>query len=194
MDKQLSAHQFEDVFTDLGYDLNKLGCIMLDIDASGVADGAKDVIPKELLYTSPDEDKYWIKGFVAEDNAHVTLLYGLLQPGMALKKHVDTLLKDATPDEVEIDNIGFFASPESEDEEYWTIVAHIKPTAALKEANERLRMLPHIETYPRFKPHMTLAYIHSDETKRDEVIKNLNDLLSGLVLFSKKLNYGDTKR
>ena len=75
MSKNLSAHKFQDVYTQFGIDLNSLGCVMLDVvpldtmytieaDGAGVA-----------LYYAKNKARFWINGWVVGDKAHVTLLY-----------------------------------------------------------------------------------------------------------------------
>jgi 2'-5' RNA ligase len=38
-------------------------------------------------------------------------------------------------------------------------------------------MLPHINTYPEFKPHMTVAYIKKDKTTLDYILSSLEYLV-----------------
>jgi hypothetical protein len=86
MAKKLSAHQFKDMYAGLGYDLGKLGCIMLDLEPQTFK------INESALYYAKDKSHYWIDGNVASKTPHVTLLYGLLRSGPELKQQVDTVL------------------------------------------------------------------------------------------------------
>lgn len=182
---KLSAHQFKEVYEDLGYDLSTLGCIMLDLEPLKIA------INESALYYAKDKKNFWIDGNVAGKTPHVTLLYGLLRSGKEMKKHVDAVLPASKlPESVEIDHIGYFDSPYENDEPYYCIVAHLKITKKLQAAHDRLTFLPHIKTFPGYKAHFTLAYIKKNDTTRDALIENLNKKYAGKIVKTKELNYG----
>lgn len=185
MAKKLSAHQFKDMYTAMGYDLGKLGCIMLDLEPQTFK------INESALYYAKDKKNFWIDGNVAGKTPHVTLLYGLLRSGDELKTQVNTVLPaDCLPKEVTIDHIDFFDSPYDEDEPYYCIVAHLKIDKVLQEAHDRLQMLPHIDTFPGYKAHFSLAYIKKNETTRDALIESLNKHYKGKTIKAHALNYG----
>jgi len=179
------AHDFKQVYEDLGYDLSKLGCIMLDLEPVDFF-----VLPDELYYAK-NKDRFWIDGIVAAKTPHVTLLYGLLRSGQEYKKHVDAVLEGVELSNVEIDHVGYFDSP-YEDEDYYCIVAHLKITDELTEANEKLKFLPHINTFPGYKAHFTLAYIKKDEAYRDLLLEDLTTL-AGTKVKAGSINYGGNK-
>lgn len=185
MAKKLSAHQFKDMYAGLGYDLGKLGCIMLDLEPQTFK------INESALYYAKDSSHYWIDGNVAGKTPHVTLLYGLLRSGDELKQQVDTVLPaDCLPKEVTIDHVDYFDSPYDEDEPYYCIVAHLKIDKELQEAHDRLQMLPHIDTFPGYKAHFTLAYIKKNDTTRDSLCASLNKHYKGKTIKAKAVNYG----
>ena len=57
-----------------------------------------------------------------------------------------------------------FPSP-WEDEPYSCIVSELTLTPELRDAHARLSLLPHINTHPTYRPHVTLAYVHRDHTE-----------------------------
>lgn len=192
--KQLNAHMFQDVYKDLDINLDKLGCIMLDLEPlnnmySIEFDGAGNA-----LYYAKNKERFWIDGWVVSKVAHITLLYGLLKTGNEWKAYVNRILQGWELNEVEIEHIGYFDSPYP-DELYWCIVAHIKTTDELIEGHRRLEFLPHINTFTGYKPHMTIAYINKNqgEEYRDTLIKEFNKLWSGKNLKIKGINYGGNK-
>lgn len=191
MTKQLNSHQFEQVYKDLGIDLDELGCIMADVvPLVSMMDPEEFGDKMDYLYTSKNPKRKWIKGWVVGKTAHITLLYGLLENGHTWKKHVDAVLKDWEMKTVEIDHIDYFDS-QYEDEPYYCIVAHIKVSDKLQEANDRLQFLPHINTFAGYKPHMTIAYIEKDKKTLDNCLKWMNKAWKGRRLTVKsKLNYG----
>lgn len=191
---QLKSHDFPKIYEELNINLDKMGCIMIDVEPlksmySIEVDGAG-----VALYYAKNKERKWINGWVVGDVAHITLLYGLLENGHVWKKHVDTVLTGWELREVEIDHISYFDSP-YEDEEYYCIVAHIKVTDELMEGHQRLEFLPHINTFTGYKPHMTLCYLDKKqgEAYRDRIIEEFNKLWSGKKLRVKELNYGYKK-
>jgi hypothetical protein len=187
MEQKLSAHQFMEVYQNLGISLNKLGCIMADTEPLVVS----DIISPEDLYTAvnPAEHAY-VNGIVSEDVPHATLLYGLLRSGPELQKHVDAVLTGWNLGQVEIANVVAWPS-RYEDEQYYCLVAELALTPELLEANARLRMLPHIDTFPAYRAHITLAYIKQDDEKRDQYLDLLRQRFVGQTVAVKSLNYGD---
>lgn len=180
------AHDFPQIYKELGYDLSKLGCIMLDLQPLDLS------VDKDKLYYAKNKDRFWIDGLVASKTPHVTLLYGLLRSGLELQKHVDTVLQGIVPKTVTIESIGYFDSP-YEDEDYYCIVAHLKITDELTECNERLKFLPHINTFPGYKAHFTLAYLKQHDTYRDLFIEQMSQQLVGNKLLAGAINYGGDK-
>lgn len=145
------------------------------------------------LYASPNKERFWIDGWVADKVAHITLLYGLMESGETHKYHAKRLLKNAVPDFVEIDHVGMFESPYPE-ERYACVVAHIVPKDELVEAHNRLEMLPHVNTFVGYKPHMTLGYFRyeTEDAKKwvAQFIKESNKMWAGKTMKTKELNFG----
>lgn len=181
---EVTAHQFPDVFKQLGIDLGNLGCIMLDTGPLKVS----DLIKPEDLYKS-DKHKY-IDGVVSETVPHVTLLYGLMRSGPELQLHIDQVLEGWELKAVTVAGVSYFESREA-DESYYCIIAKLKVTPELLDGNARLKFLPHIDGFPTYQPHITLAYIKHDETVRDELIYALNERFAGKLVNVQGINYGD---
>lgn len=186
--QQINSNQFPEVYKGLGIKIDDLGCIMLDVDGEGIS----NIIQKEDLYITKDKKKFWINGFVAGETPHLTLLFGLLEQGDKYKKYVDRVLEGWSLNSVEIEDVSYFDSP-YDNEDYYCIIAHIKKSDKLIEGHQRLQLLPHIDTFAGYKPHVTIAYIKKDEKKRDEIISNYEDILVGESLIVKGINYGGDK-
>lgn len=181
---QLNSEQYKNIYPELGISLDELGCLMLDV--------RMEIVPKidsSYLYQAKDEKKFWIKGLVAEKTPHITLLYGFLKPAYEYKKQIETVLKGWDIGSVQISSIGYFPSPYLE-EPYSCIVAHLKVTQELMEGHQRCQLLPHVDTYPEFKPHITIAYVKDDSDIRTEVINTCHKQLTGYNLQVIGLNYG----
>ena len=191
---QLSSHQFKQVYEWLGINLNKLGCVMLDLEPlpnmyTIEADGAG-----VALYYAKNKERFWIDGWVVGKGAHITLLYGLLEEGKNYAPHIEKVLEGWKLDDVEIEDIGYFDSPYP-DEPYWCIVAHIKVNNDLLAGHHRLEFLPHVNTFSSYKPHMTICYLDKaqGEAYRDRMIAEFKDLWVGKTLKVKGTNLGGNK-
>ena len=200
--KQLNSHNFKEVYKWLGIDLNKLGCLMLDIESivlptyliQDINDGSVcnfDKLFESYCYKTKNKDRFWINGFVGS-NPHVTLLYGLLTEAKNYKPHIEKVLEGWNMPTVKIADIGYFESP-YKDEDYYCIVAHLEVTYELLEAHWRLEFLPHINTFAGYKPHITIGYIEKREDVRDDFIKLLKKEFIGKELKVMGLNYGGNK-
>ena len=196
---QLKSHDFAEVYKWLGINVNKLGCVMLDLEPLSVdhwlgQNSATSYIYSLPLHKSQNKERFWIDGWVAKDVPHLTLLYGLLEEGKNYAPHVEKVLSNWKLNEVEIEDISYFPSPYA-DEQYWCIVAHIKVTPELLEGHQRLEFLPHINTFAGYKPHMTLCYIKKvDEQQRDHFIEDFRKEWKGKKLKVKdEINLGGNK-
>lgn len=181
----LNSKDFPQVYTDLGISTSNLGCIMLDTQPIVNS----DVIKSEDYFVSEKDDLSFVKGNVSEDVPHVTLLYGLLRSGPEMQKHVDAVLTGWELPELIIDKISFFYSNDS-DEHYVAIVALMRVTPELMEGNARLRFLPHIDTFPEYKPHVTLAYVKA-ESDWQSYVEALNEKYADSSLRAEAINYGN---
>jgi 2'-5' RNA ligase len=180
LDKRgITNHNFPDIYTTLDIDTKCLGCVMVELDGLNVVTkvpgGADD------LYYSKDERFTYAQGAVGEKDPHVTLLYGLMESGTVYQSAIEHALIGWQAEDIVIEGIDFFDSP-VETEEFYCIVAKVKPTLNLLEGNARLRLLPHISTFPTYKPHVTLAYIKKDPDIRDKWIKYLSGSYTGRIL------------
>lgn len=173
----MSAHQYSEVYEDLGINLNDLGCIML-----GTEQPLSDFITDDMLYYSDNPERWWINGRV--EKTHLTLKYGLL-PNVK-KHHVDAVLKDVEiPSTVMTEGVTLFHSPYG-DEDYICVVLGVTKSREILELHNQLNYLPHINTFPQYKPHITLAYIKSEAAAEALRFRNV----FGTVLTT-EIDYGD---
>ena len=143
-----------------------------------------DEIDENLLYYAKNEERFWIDGWVADKKAHVTLLYGLLWNTGITDQHIRDVLGGCGLRKVIIDHVGCFASPYKDEDPYTCVVAHLQEDEVLKEAHARLSFLPHINTFPEYKAHMTLCYIKNDDwVTTNKTITMLNNNLAGRSLY-----------
>lgn len=203
MNKEIKAHNYKEVYEMLGYNLSKLGCLMLDTEPIILPSyimqdwetGTQcnfDAFYKSFAYHAKNKDRFWIDGFVSEKTPHLTLFYGFLQEASCFKPHIEKLLNDTNISSVKIEEVSFFDSP-YEDEPYYCIIAKVEKTPELLEAHNKMTLLPNIQTFPDYKPHITIAYIKKDGKVRDYFIEDLNKMFKGKELKVVGLNYGGNK-
>lgn len=201
---QIKSHDYPEVYKGLGINLSTLGCVMLDTEPIEIPtyiiqrydDGSQvnyNTWIEEMLYKAKDSSRFWIDGWVGA-SPHLTLLYGLLETAKNYKWHIDQVLNGWNMPSISIKEVGYFESPYA-DEEYYCIVGHIETTDALIEGHQRLELLPHVNTFGGYKPHVTIAYIKKDERFRDDLIGQLNMELVGkeISVLKDGINLGGNK-
>ena len=154
-----------------GYDY---GCVMVEVPVSNWNEICS-VIDKDDIYEEENDTSYGI-----QENPHLTLLYGL-KSDVSKEKVEDILenimdewrnfgmedfdyndvsdriaIEDASDKgiEIEIENIGVF-----ENEKFDVVKFNIKKTELLQKLFDGLSELPNENTFPDYKPHMTIGYV-----------------------------------
>ena len=147
----LNAYRLE-CLPRLGVRVPDLGCVMLDLDLPDLS-----MLHPDWAYRS--EVLSHVSG-IQRGYGHVTLLYGLLRNANSILWAVDEVLGDwSRPPRLRSDRLEVF--PSSMDEPYSCLVARVDAPSLL-DAHRRLSFLPHVNTHPEYKPHVTLAYLHND--------------------------------
>jgi hypothetical protein len=168
---------------DLGIDISKLGCVMLDFEQIPV----KDWLPEEWAYYPKDPKYFWIKGL--DVKSHVTLLYGLLEKAYIWREHVDEVLAGWVPGEVWIKRLGYFPST-IQGEDYACLVGHLEGEG-LEQAHQLLSFLPHVNTHLEYKPHVTLGYVRRNRVDHAMMKLTGNPVVLVQTLKILGLNYGE---
>lgn len=179
----VSSRDFPNLYDGTGVDPEDLGCIMVDVEPIAVMTHLPDDFASDLIDATSRHDH--AMGAVAEKEAHVTLLYGLLENGNTWKDKVDAVLEGWSLDTVKIHEVGFFETPDS-----FAVIAHVVLTPELIDGHERLTLLPHIQTFSEYKPHITLAYVSKD-ADINEWVSLLGDQYNGTTVKVSGINYGD---
>lgn len=177
---QVALTDFPGLLDDVDMVPDDLGCIMLNTEPVAVKQHVEDA--DDDLADPEDDDDIVVPG---EDESHITLLYGLLENGNTWKNKVDTVLNGWNPGKLTIDKVGSFDLGDKH-----AIVAHIKKTPELVDGHERLTLLPHIQTFSEYAPHMTLVYVKHDQGISDKWVNALGKQYNGKPLKSKDINYG----
>lgn len=164
--EEFNAQKYSDMYKEMGIDLSSLGCVMLNLEDIDVD------IPKDILYNSDNEKRFWIDGIVCDKNAHITALYGLIESAQKNKKYIKKVIGKSPIGKVLIESIDTFDSP-YDDEDYICVVGKVEKSDWLMNIHKKLQLFPHINTYPDYKPHVTIAYIKGGADVQ-EVVKSLN--------------------
>ena len=140
----------EDLYELLGIDTRELGCMMVKFSTPTML---LNEIPENLLYHDPDDPLEYGKVF----DSHVTLLYGLLKPAHETREAVDLVLRGLSFSEKFLFALADWFSPRDQPYD----VLYIPPVYKVPfvDAHQRLSRLPHVNLYPEYTPHLTLAYI-----------------------------------
>lgn len=119
-------------------------------------------------------DALAIKGGESPEDFHVTLVYGEFDPKLQDSDSIDVSvqsaideIRDTIPDKIHFDAINRFPASESSDGKD-VIYAQVAAGQLEKAHDELLKALKGqgiklVDTFPEYKPHMTLAYIDPDE-------------------------------
>lgn len=91
-------------------------------------------------------------------------------------------------DSVTLDTIDSF--PVAPDAPSVPIVAKLW-NSDLQDANKRLSLLPHVNTFTEYNPHVTIAYVKNDPDIVQKWVKALNQVIAGMRIASTGINYGD---
>lgn len=130
-------------------------CLMADVPeelTQKLLKWNKQHIPESVLYTEEE-------GHGREEIPHVTIKWGLLddKPSKALK----AILSETKPFTATIGEVSLF-----ENEKFDVVKLTIK-SDGLHKLHKRIKEeIPNEDTYPTYKPHLTLAYVKKGEGKR----------------------------
>lgn len=158
------------------------GCIMMNTEIIPVLQFVKNG-EQDLVNETTRHDH--TMGAVSEIEPHTTLLYGLMNNGNTWKDKVDTVLSGWEMPTVTINEVSFFQLEDSK-----AIVGLLEETPELIDANQRLSLLPHLNTFSEYHPHITLAYI-TDDADVDKWVNTLGKKYNGQKVATTGLNYGD---
>ena len=157
-----NASDFPGLYDDL-FDFANAGYAMIDVENPMQYDVPQWVV--DLGYTSPDPTKFWMKGFATR--WHVTAR-GPLDPKVR-QAHVKAVLEDVElPESFLTGAVETFPSPYS-DEQYDCLVLHIDDDHLFR-INEQLALLPGVQTYIPYKPHVTVGYFQSGHSEELEEV------------------------
>lgn len=156
----------ESMLASIGVDVKTLGFVGITFDPLPVREALAQqswgvlITDNDYVYAPEGDYRTWVAGPVAEHGAHVTAKYGLLTPSYERKEIVNELIGWPRPIEVEVTDVEVFPSPYP-DLQYGCLVARLGGDDLI-EMNAALSVLPHVDSFSTYKPHLTLAYMRPD--------------------------------
>ena len=145
------------------------GCVMVEVPVSNWNEITSYIDPEDV-YTGGD-DTHGI-----QENPHVTILYGLHKE--VTPEMVKSVFRDFTGNiNIEVDGIDIF-----ENKDYDVVKFNVKADGTLQELHNRLSEFPNSNSFPDYKPHITIAYVNKGTGKKyikpdyKYVVKNVNKI------------------
>jgi len=126
------------------------GCLMAYVDPTyglQILKVGRRAIPSSILYTDPEDPTY---GY--DNEPHVTLKYGF-EPDLD-RNTIAEILKGTKPFNVVLTSLNLF-----ENDKYDVVKFEVEKCPILTELRRRCDGYPNTDSYPDYKPHMTLAYV-----------------------------------
>jgi hypothetical protein len=153
------------------FKVRKRGCVMMMVNISNWNDVCQ-MINAEDVY-SIDEDHG------IEQTPHITVLYGFYS--FVMPHDVLEVLNTFKQPSVRFGNIGIF-----EDHPDFDVVKIDVESEDLNNMHSELLNLPNEQTFPTYKPHMTIAYLKKGTAKKYEGINIdfVGDILLDEAVFS----------
>jgi hypothetical protein len=131
----------------------KFGCVMLKVPFTNWIDITNRIEPEDVY--DGDDDKHGL-----EDDPHLTLLYGL-EPEVSECEIKSIMNSFGKPLDIEIDGIDIF-----ENENFDVVKFNIRKSSDLQSIHDKLSQLPNQDSYPDYKPHITISYVNKGSGKK----------------------------
>lgn len=140
------------------------GCAMLYLSFPELKDIQSKIEEDDIFNGEEDDDR----SYGLEDKPHVTLLYGLHDDEID-SKEVMKICKSVEYPDLRLHDISLF-----EKEKYDVIKFEVDcENDALTETNRALSKLPNSNEYPKYAPHVTVAYVKAG--KGEKYVKMFKD-------------------
>jgi hypothetical protein len=154
--------------------VHQYGCAMVYFDFPYITELHKWIAP-EHLYTEDADNSYG-----AEQNPHVTLLFGL-HSGEIDDLKVLEMCKAKPIGQITLQNASLFES------ENYDVLKYDAVNSVLNEINRELSQLPHTTNFPDYHPHSTVAYIKKGLGKMyaEKLVGQTHTVVPTKIVYSK---------
>lgn len=128
-------------------DKNEYGCLMLRVTDEQLKDIVPNIPENELHEEGLDKQ------------SHVTILYGLHEE-VSWKECKEQIGNIGGIDDIVVNDISIF------DNDEYDVLKFSVSSPTLHKLNGIMKKLPHQETFPVYKPHITIGYLKKGEGKK----------------------------
>jgi len=132
------------------------GCVMMDSKIKDWEDYHTAGIDEDDVYIKPLDQSYGL-----ETKPHVTVLFGIHEDEIDPETIANVIKSNMKPLTVKVDEIDVFEGPE-----YDVVKYNIPISDELQGYHDLFKKFPNTQTFPEYKPHMTIAYVRSGEGKK----------------------------
>ena len=134
----------------------KFGCIMMDADIKNWNEFHTAGIEEDDVYLKPYDDSYGL-----EEQPHVTILYGIHEEEVDPQRMADLMEHYMKPLTVTIKEVDVFSG-----KEYDVVKYNVPISGQIQGYRDLFIQIPNTQSFPEFKPHMTIAYVKPGAGKK----------------------------
>jgi hypothetical protein len=150
------------------------GCIMAQIDpeqSRKILDFNYHIVSEDMIYQEGND-------YGREDDPHITIKYGLTEH--YTQAQIQEMIKNIKPFEVMIGRLDVFEN------EKFDVIKFNVDGKGLRQLREIFDRLPNEDKYPKYNPHMTLAYVKKglSEKFRKKSIRKVAKVMCDTVIYS----------
>jgi 2'-5' RNA ligase len=132
------------------------GCIMMGAKIDNWKEFHTAGIDKEDVYIKPHDKSYGL-----ETDPHVTVLFGIHEDEIDEDTMKNVIEQNMRPITLRVDEVDVF-----EGDEYDVVKYNLPLTEELQKQRDLFTQFPNTQTFPDYKPHMTIAYVNPGAGKK----------------------------
>lgn len=132
------------------------GCVMMDAKIKDWEDYHTAGIDEEDVYIKPHDKSYGL-----ETIPHVTVIFGIHEDEIDDETIKQVIKANMKPITARVEDVDVF-----EGDEYDVVKYNIPISDELQEYRDTFMKFPNTQSFPDFKPHMTLAYVKPGTGKK----------------------------
>ncbi len=132
------------------------GCVMMQAKIDNWKEYHTAGIDKEDVYIKPHDKSYGL-----EEEPHVTVLFGVHEDEIDEDTMASVIKGNMKPITLSVDEVDVF-----EGDEYDVVKYNLPLTDELQAQRDLFTQFPNTQTFPDYKPHMTIAYVNPGAGKK----------------------------
>ena len=132
------------------------GCVMMETKIPNWEEFHTAGIEEDDVFVKPLDQSYGL-----EEKPHVTILFGIHEDEIDSETIKEVIKANMKPLTVMVDEVDVFEGPE-----YDVVKYNIPISDQLQGYHDLFKKFPNTQTFPDYKPHMTIGYVRSGEGKK----------------------------